>query len=122
MEEEILEYFGSDRRKKSWSTLVQYKSWCLTVGLTVCRTWAFNDGQWRALQKTPFVYDDEVFKYVKWGKAVGLNLTSDDDFFSHPTLQSYYKADVKVAEERHQSAVQALEVERRWEIEGGPTS
>ncbi|CAI9785760.1 unnamed protein product [Fraxinus pennsylvanica] len=33
---------------------------------------------------------------VKWGKAAGLNLTSDDDFFSHPTLQSYYKADVKM--------------------------
>ncbi|KAF8402465.1 hypothetical protein HHK36_010549 [Tetracentron sinense] len=97
------------------------------VGLTVCRTWAFNDGQWRALQKSPSVYDEDVFKaldfvlseakkykirlilsltnnweayggksqYVKWGKAAGLNLTSDDDFFSHPTLQSYYKAHVK---------------------------
>ncbi|XWS35429.1 hypothetical protein CRYUN_Cryun21dG0125300 [Craigia yunnanensis] len=32
------------------------------VGLTVCRTWAFNDGQWRALQKSPSVYDEEVFK------------------------------------------------------------
>ncbi|KAL2509792.1 Mannan endo-beta-1 [Forsythia ovata] len=98
-----------------------------TVGLTVCRTWAFNDGQWRALQKTPSVYDEEVFKaldfvineakkykirlilslvnnweayggksqYVKWGKDAGLNLTSDDDFFAHSTLRSYYKAHVK---------------------------
>ncbi|KAG8067739.1 hypothetical protein GUJ93_ZPchr0005g14710 [Zizania palustris] len=32
------------------------------VGLTVCRTWAFNDGGWRALQKSPSVYDEEVFK------------------------------------------------------------
>ncbi|RVX00717.1 Mannan endo-1,4-beta-mannosidase 6 [Vitis vinifera] len=95
-----------------------------SVGLTVCRTLAFNDGQWRALQKSPSVYDEEVFKaldfvvsearkykirlilslvnnwegyggkaqYVKWGKEAGLNLTSDDDFFSHPTLRSYYKA------------------------------
>ncbi|CAI0423737.1 unnamed protein product [Linum tenue] len=87
-----------------------------SVGLTVCRTWAFNDGQWRALQKSPGVYDEDVFKaldfvvseakkykirlilslsnnwdayggkaqYVKWGKEAGLNLTSDDDFFSHP--------------------------------------
>lgn len=31
-------------------------------GMTVCRTWAFNDGQWRALQKSPSVYDEEVFK------------------------------------------------------------
>ncbi|KAL3839936.1 hypothetical protein ACJIZ3_024527 [Penstemon smallii] len=96
------------------------------VGLSVCRTWAFNDGQWRALQKSPSIYDEDVFKaldfvvseakkykirlvlslvnnweayggksqYVKWGKAAGLNLTSDDDFFSHPTLKSYYKAHV----------------------------
>ncbi|GMY25719.1 mannan endo-1,4-beta-mannosidase 6 isoform X1 [Fagus crenata] len=99
-----------------------------SVGLTVCRTWAFNDGQWRALQKSPSVYDEEVFKaldfvvseakkfkirlilsltnnwdayggkpqYVKWGKAAGLNLTSDDDFFSDPTLRAYYKAHVKM--------------------------
>nr|DAD25744.1 TPA_asm: hypothetical protein HUJ06_027212 [Nelumbo nucifera] len=98
-----------------------------SVGLTVCRTWAFNDGQWRALQKSPSVYDEEVFKaldfvvseakkhkirlilplvnnwdayggkaqYVKWGKDAGLNLTSNDDFFSNPTLKSYYKAHVK---------------------------
>lgn len=32
------------------------------VGLTVCRTWAFNDGQWRALQTSPSVYDEQVFK------------------------------------------------------------
>ncbi|XP_020101107.1 mannan endo-1,4-beta-mannosidase 8-like [Ananas comosus] len=33
-----------------------------SVGLNVCRTWAFNDGGWRALQRGPFDYDDEVFK------------------------------------------------------------
>ncbi|KAJ9543263.1 hypothetical protein OSB04_022970 [Centaurea solstitialis] len=97
------------------------------VGLTVCRTWAFNDGQWRALQKKPSVYDEDVFKaldfvvseakkfkirlilslinnwggyggkpqYVKWGNEAGLNLTNEDDFFSHPTLKSYYKSHVK---------------------------
>ncbi|KAG9144260.1 hypothetical protein Leryth_023515 [Lithospermum erythrorhizon] len=32
------------------------------VGLTVCRTWAFNDGQWRALQLSPSVYDEQVFQ------------------------------------------------------------
>jgi mannan endo-1,4-beta-mannosidase len=36
-------------------------------------------------------------QYVKWGKDAGLNLTSDDDFFSHPTLRSYYKAYVKAS-------------------------
>nr|XP_043612129.1 mannan endo-1,4-beta-mannosidase 6-like [Erigeron canadensis] len=97
------------------------------VGLTLCRTWAFNDGQWCALQKKPSVYDEDVFKaldfvvseakryrirltlslinnwedyggkpqYVKWGKEAGLNLTNDDDFFSNPTLKSYYKSHVK---------------------------
>lgn len=35
-----------------------------SVGLTVCRTWAFNDGQWRALQKSPHVYDEQVFEVL----------------------------------------------------------
>ncbi|THU57986.1 hypothetical protein C4D60_Mb03t09360 [Musa balbisiana] len=99
-----------------------------SIGLTVCRTWAFNDGGWRALQKSPSVYDEDVFKafdfvlsearkykirlvlplvnnwesyggkaqYVRWGNASGLNLTSDDDFFSDPTVKGYYKDHVKV--------------------------
>ncbi|CAL9062540.1 mannan endo-1,4-beta-mannosidase 8 [Musa acuminata AAA Group] len=97
------------------------------AGLTVCRTWAFNDGGWRALQISPFVYDEEVFKgldfvvsearthgmrlmlslcnnwedyggkaqYVRWGKEAGVDLSGDDDFFSDPTVKSYYKAFVK---------------------------
>lgn len=34
------------------------------MGLTVVRTWAFNDGSanWRALQKSPGVFDESVFK------------------------------------------------------------
>ena len=36
-------------------------------------------------------------QYVKWGKEAGLNLTSDDDFFSHPTLRSYYEANVNAS-------------------------
>lgn len=35
------------------------------VGLNVCRTWAFNDAGWRALQISPSVYDEEVFKVTK---------------------------------------------------------
>lgn len=34
------------------------------VGLSVCRTWAFNDGQYRALQKSPSIYDEDVFKVL----------------------------------------------------------
>lgn len=32
------------------------------IGLNTCRTWAFNDGGWRALQVSPFNYDEEVFQ------------------------------------------------------------
>ncbi|KAK3119594.1 hypothetical protein QOZ80_9AG0672630 [Eleusine coracana subsp. coracana] len=34
-------------------------------------------------------------QYVRWGKEAGLELASDDDFFSDPTVKSYYKAFVK---------------------------
>lgn len=34
-------------------------------GLTVCRTWAFNDGGDRALQLSPGVYDERVFEVMK---------------------------------------------------------
>ncbi|KAL9227852.1 hypothetical protein vseg_003496 [Gypsophila vaccaria] len=98
-----------------------------SVGLTVCRTWAFNDAQWRALQISPSVYDEHVFQaldfvvseakrnkirlilslvnnwsdyggkqqYVKWGKDAGLNVSSEDDFFTDSTLKTYYKNHVK---------------------------
>ncbi|XP_074273658.1 mannan endo-1,4-beta-mannosidase 6-like [Silene latifolia] len=117
--------FASDLSARSKVTqLFQQAS---SVGLTVCRTWAFNDGQWCALQKSPSLYDEHVFKgldfvvseakkhkirlilslvnnwndyggkaqYVKWGKQAGLNLSSDDDFFSDSTLKTYYKNHVK---------------------------
>ncbi|KAK1267775.1 Mannan endo-1,4-beta-mannosidase 2 [Acorus gramineus] len=32
------------------------------VGLTVCRTWAFNDGTYHALQVSPGQFDERVFK------------------------------------------------------------
>ncbi|XP_044948855.1 mannan endo-1,4-beta-mannosidase 8-like [Hordeum vulgare subsp. vulgare] len=97
------------------------------AGLNVCRTWAFADGGYHALQTAPFCYDEEVFQaldfvvsearrykmrlilslcnnwedyggkaqYVRWGKEAGVDLTSDDDFFSDPTLKGYYKAFVE---------------------------
>ncbi|OVA20457.1 Glycoside hydrolase [Macleaya cordata] len=33
-----------------------------TAGLTVCRTWAFTDGGYQALQISPGVYDERVFQ------------------------------------------------------------
>lgn len=35
-------------------------------------------------------------QYVKWGNASGLNLTSDDDFFTNPTLRNFYQSHVRV--------------------------
>lgn len=35
-------------------------------------------------------------QYVRWGKDAGLDLSSDDAFFSDPTLKGYYKAFAKV--------------------------
>jgi mannan endo-1,4-beta-mannosidase len=35
-------------------------------------------------------------QYVKWGQSSGLDLSSDDDFFSHATLKEYYKDFVEV--------------------------
>jgi len=32
------------------------------MGLTVCRTWAFNDGDYNALQTSPGVFDEQAFK------------------------------------------------------------
>ena len=32
------------------------------MGLTVCRTWAFNDGEYNALQITPGRFDERVFR------------------------------------------------------------
>jgi mannan endo-1,4-beta-mannosidase len=45
-------------RKKVTSVLEE----AATAGFTVARTWAFNDGGWRALQKSPGVYDEQVFQ------------------------------------------------------------
>ena len=32
------------------------------MGLTVCRTWAFNDGTYHALQVSPGVFDEQAFQ------------------------------------------------------------
>ncbi|KAI8559531.1 hypothetical protein RHMOL_Rhmol04G0180800 [Rhododendron molle] len=50
-----------------------------SIGLTVCRTWAFNDGQGQALQKSPSVYDEEVFKTVLNRVNTLTNITYKDD-------------------------------------------
>jgi len=34
------------------------------MGLTVCRTWAFNDGHYNALQISPGHFDEQVFQVL----------------------------------------------------------
>ncbi|OIW00931.1 hypothetical protein TanjilG_10009 [Lupinus angustifolius] len=50
-----------------------------SVGMSVCRTWAFNDGQWRALQKSPSLYDEDVFKTVLNRVNTFTNITYKED-------------------------------------------
>lgn len=96
-------------------------------GLNLARTWAFNDGQYKALQVSPGVYDEQVFQgldfvvseaknhnirlifslvnnyvnfggktqYVNWARNAGQSLSSEDDFFTNPTVKGYYKNHVK---------------------------
>ncbi|KAI3946306.1 hypothetical protein MKW98_010430 [Papaver atlanticum] len=71
------------------------------AGLTVCRTWAFSDGSNQALdlQTSPGVYDERVFQaldfYAQWAKSAGVQISSDDDFYTNPVLKEYYKNHVK---------------------------
>ncbi|RLM98683.1 hypothetical protein C2845_PM06G15560 [Panicum miliaceum] len=117
-----LMYFAADPATRPTVTAALAEA--ADAGLNVCRTWAFNDGGYRALQLKPFSYDEDVFQaldfvisearkhkmrlilslcnnwkdygvYVRWGNEAGLDLTSDSDFFTDPTIKSYYKAFVK---------------------------
>ncbi|XP_057747388.1 mannan endo-1,4-beta-mannosidase 2-like [Arachis stenosperma] len=36
------------------------------MGLTVCRTWAFNDGDYNALQTSPGVFNEQAFKALDY--------------------------------------------------------
>ncbi|THU65903.1 hypothetical protein C4D60_Mb05t08550 [Musa balbisiana] len=98
------------------------------MGLTVCRTWAFNDGAYNALQVSLGHFDERVFKaldwviveakrhgirlllslannleayggktqYVKWAWEEGIGLSSSNDsFFSDPSIRSYFKTYLK---------------------------
>ncbi|KAH9534525.1 hypothetical protein CY35_17G009700 [Sphagnum magellanicum] len=90
------------------------------LGLTVCRTWAFNDATYQALQISPGNYDENALdqviavaqqngvrlllslvnnwedyggkaQYVAWARKAGQDVSSADDFFTNPTCHQYYK-------------------------------
>ncbi|XP_074573361.1 mannan endo-1,4-beta-mannosidase 1-like [Curcuma longa] len=97
------------------------------AGLSVCRTMAFKDGGEGALQVSPGVYDEHVFKaldfvvseaqkqgfrlimtlvnnykelggraqYVEWARTAGANVSTDDDFYTNPTIKEYFKNHVQ---------------------------
>jgi mannan endo-1,4-beta-mannosidase len=44
------------------------------MGLTMCRSWAFNDGTYNALQVSPGHFDERVFK-VKKGNSPPVNFS-----------------------------------------------
>ncbi|GFP96475.1 mannan endo-1 4-beta-mannosidase 6 [Phtheirospermum japonicum] len=67
------------------------------MGLTVCRTWAFNDGDHddSRLVNNLDAYGGKA-QYVRWAEEAGFNLSSSSDsFFSDPIIKGYYKAYVK---------------------------
>ncbi|MCO5574184.1 hypothetical protein L7F22_027966 [Adiantum nelumboides] len=53
-----LSYLAVDSRDEAARVLQQAAS----MGLTLCRTWAFNDGGYHALQRTPGAYDESSFQ------------------------------------------------------------
>ncbi|XP_077251052.1 mannan endo-1,4-beta-mannosidase 2-like isoform X2 [Tasmannia lanceolata] len=54
------------------------------MGLTVCRTWAFNDGAYHALQISPGRFDERVFKTVLTRKntITGVEYRNDPTIFA----------------------------------------
>ena len=49
-------------------------------------------------------------RYVRWGREAGLNLTSDDDFFSDPTVKRYYRSHVQVKKDKTELFILSLPV------------
>ncbi|TVU18745.1 hypothetical protein EJB05_34857, partial [Eragrostis curvula] len=51
----------------------------VAVGLTVCRTWGFRDGRSMALQKSPSIYDENVFENMLTRVNTHTNVMYKDD-------------------------------------------
>ncbi|XP_051117820.1 mannan endo-1,4-beta-mannosidase 4-like [Andrographis paniculata] len=97
------------------------------IGMNVARTFAFNDGGSNPLQKSPGLYDENMFKgldfvvseakkngiylilsmvnnykdlggrsqYVEWAKQKGEKVDNEDQFYTNPTIKTFYKNHVK---------------------------
>lgn len=71
------------------------------LGLTVCRTWAFNDGAYQALQTSPGRYDEQVFQALDYaiyqaeqnGVRLLLTLVNNwEDYGGKPQYVAWAKA------------------------------
>ncbi|CAK7355597.1 unnamed protein product [Dovyalis caffra] len=55
-------------------------------------------------QVSPGVFNERVFRYVKWAKEAGITVSSSDDsFFSNPVIKDYCKAYIKAVVNRKNS-------------------
>ncbi|XP_027351986.1 mannan endo-1,4-beta-mannosidase 7-like isoform X2 [Abrus precatorius] len=116
-----LMYMASDPSTRSKVTgILQQAS---NHGLTVARTWAFNDGAYRALQGLDFVISEAgkygvrlilslvnnwkdfggKNQYVQWVREHGGYVNSEDDFFTHPVVRQHYKNHIKAVLTRKNS-------------------
>ncbi|KAM5564940.1 hypothetical protein ABKV19_019132 [Rosa sericea] len=73
-------------------------------GLTIARTWAFNDAGYRALQNSPGSYNEQTFQYVEWARSQGQqSINSEDDFYTNSVVKGYYKNHIKTVLTRRNS-------------------
>ncbi|XP_002517909.2 mannan endo-1,4-beta-mannosidase 2 [Ricinus communis] len=59
----LMDHSAEDDRKPRVSAMLQAGA---KMGLTVCRTWAFNDGDYNALQVSPGKFDEGVFQALDY--------------------------------------------------------
>ena len=57
----LMDHAVNDHGKHTIKAMLQAGA---KMGLTVCRTWAFNDGDYNALQISPGQFDEKVFRVI----------------------------------------------------------
>ncbi|CAN1160956.1 Mannan endo-1,4-beta-mannosidase 2 [Linum perenne] len=57
----LMDHSADDERKHKSAAMLEAGS---KMGLTVCRTWAFNDGAHNALQVSPGRFEEKVFRII----------------------------------------------------------
>lgn len=55
----LMDHYADEDRKPRVSAMLEAGA---KMGLTVCRTWAFNDGGYNALQVSPGQFDERVLR------------------------------------------------------------